>query len=295
MSRSELVSFLYNRVYDFKTESDYAKFFANILEIISKNDCINEIWQIRCGLVGCFCFERQNLLTFFCCKPKIIEYLLMLGINPNTLKIGKKSSYDIIVRKFIEEYRLFYVDQCDLHSLFELTETMGLLLNYGGDINKIPKIKELAFKNNLDYEESKSINFFLMAFHKTIMTNNNENYILFLIRILNLIIKCDKKYLEESKIKIIPSDLMQQCIFSFTLDQFKQFQIKENNLGNILPLDCILPEYIPHKKNLRIDKLKIFICFNVGNLLEDECDKVYNIGIDYDMNELNFEDLKKLI
>ena len=165
------------------------------------------------------------------------------------------------------------------------------------------------------------------------MTNNNEHYISFLIIILkNIIIRCNKKYLEESKIKIIPSDLMQNCIFSLTLDLFRQFQIKENDLGNLLPVVSISSEHLCYKKNLRIDKLKISLCFNVDNLLEEDnnyivfkdsskyyksnisgvVDKIYtniynnddyemkkiivdNVLLEFDMSECNFKDVKKLI
>ena len=290
MNTPKLYFFVHGFNYELD-DPDITKFFINLKLLILDNDCINENWYISCGNYGCQCHKGNNLLYNYFPQPKIIEKLLILGANPNTLLQKEKTTFNMIVERFIAEYKLCCGNERSIILLSKIYETVLHLLNYGGDLSKFPKSNPKNKKIGL-----KS---FLLTYYDTFRFGFNRKYcfIFFVDFLKNIILKLDKKYLEDNTVRIIPFDLVQHCIFSFDLESFKQFQINENDLGD-LKTECI-----QSIKNLRVDKFKISFYFNIAKILNDydvvkeklKNDIINNIAFEYDLNESNFMNLKKLI
>ena len=289
MYRSELESFIYDNKHIWENDSNNEKFFDNLKLIISKKkNSINEIWGQPCGLPGCNC-GHNNLLHLYCREPKIIEKLLILGANPNTF-FGDNTTFYEIIKEFVSQYLISYRYGHDTIQLTKIYETILYLLDYGADPNTFPKLLNV---NNFD------INFFLILYCLTIKENGiDKKCFTILVNFLkNFILKLNKKYLQDNNIRIIPADLVQHSIFTFDLEIFKHFQLNENDLGN-LSTECI-----QSTKNLRIDKFRISIYFNISKIMnvyqfvkeKFEGNQVFIIEFEYDFNEDNFKDLKKLL
>lgn len=211
------------------SDSDVLKFFDDLKLLISQNESINEIWHSPC-----LCHKDNNLLFTYCSQPKIIEKLLILGANPNTLlntSLKENTTFYVIIDKFIREYQFCCVHNYPIIELSRICETVLHLLNYGGDLNKFTKSNSKDIKMGL--------NSFLITYYETFIFGfNKKECLIFLVDFLkNVILKLDKKYLEDT-VSIIPFDLVQHCIFSLDLKSFRQFLINENDLGN-LTTECI--------------------------------------------------------
>lgn len=297
---SNLSKFIFQNNYELETDPGIAKFFYDLKKIIDENNCINEIWYAPSGKRNrdFDTYEPNNLLTHFCFNPKIIKKLLIMRADPNILFEKNNSTFYHILGSFIRlcnscfEYELHGTDR-----ILRISKTIKYILNYNVDPTKFNKSQIKLNKSQIKFNKSMSsqtfdINFFLMIFHQATIYDrtNNEHFIIFINVVRYFILKLNKYYLQDNKIRIIPANLVRHSMFSLNLDEFGKFQMNQNNLNKF-----------KKEKEYLIDKFKITICFNVLTVYnkffakELKFDKIYNIVFEYKMNESNFKNIQNLI